>query len=163
MCLLFAVDTGLYFYVRRNLQTPRDYWRKSLSIRKHQAPQDKWHPIHRMAKHRWQQQLFSHTAFLWKQLTSRPGCLVLQSQRLRRLRKEDRQFKACLGHTERVSASLAWITQWDPGFRRLIRKENLLLISQTRCLLPMWPKERTRSWKLSSDLHHPPWQVHTIN
>lgn len=41
MCLLFAVDTGLYFYVRRNLQTPRDYWRKSLSIRKHQAPQDK--------------------------------------------------------------------------------------------------------------------------
>uniref|UniRef100_A0A8C6H554 Fc receptor, IgG, low affinity IIb n=1 Tax=Mus spicilegus TaxID=10103 RepID=A0A8C6H554_MUSSI len=41
MCLLFAVDTGLYFYVRRNLQTPREYWRKSLSIRKHQAPQDK--------------------------------------------------------------------------------------------------------------------------
>lgn len=41
MCLLFAVDTGLYFYVRRNLQTSGEDWRKSLSIRKHQAPQDK--------------------------------------------------------------------------------------------------------------------------
>lgn len=41
MCLLFAVDTGLYFYVRRNLQTSGEDWRKSLSVRKHQAPQDK--------------------------------------------------------------------------------------------------------------------------
>ncbi|XP_034364568.1 low affinity immunoglobulin gamma Fc region receptor II-a isoform X2 [Arvicanthis niloticus] len=41
MCLLFAVDTGLYFHVRRNLQTPGEYWRRSLSVRKYQAPQDK--------------------------------------------------------------------------------------------------------------------------
>ncbi|XP_031244980.1 low affinity immunoglobulin gamma Fc region receptor II-a isoform X2 [Mastomys coucha] len=41
MCLLFAVDTGLYFYVQRNLQTSGEYWRKSLSVRKHQAPQGK--------------------------------------------------------------------------------------------------------------------------
>ncbi|XP_052057081.1 low affinity immunoglobulin gamma Fc region receptor III-like isoform X9 [Apodemus sylvaticus] len=41
MCLLFAVDTGLYFYVRRNLQPSGEYWRRTLSVRKHQAPQDK--------------------------------------------------------------------------------------------------------------------------
>lgn len=41
MCLLFAVDTGLYFYVRRNLQTSGEDWRRSLSVIKHKAPQDK--------------------------------------------------------------------------------------------------------------------------
>lgn len=41
MCLLFVVDTGLYFHVRRNLQPSGEYWRKSLSVRQHQAPQDK--------------------------------------------------------------------------------------------------------------------------
>ncbi|XP_036058564.1 low affinity immunoglobulin gamma Fc region receptor III-like [Onychomys torridus] len=41
MCLLFAVDTGLYFCVRKNLQPPVEAWRKSLSVRKCQAPQDK--------------------------------------------------------------------------------------------------------------------------
>ncbi|XP_040594274.1 LOW QUALITY PROTEIN: low affinity immunoglobulin gamma Fc region receptor III [Mesocricetus auratus] len=41
MCLLFAVDTGLYFYVQRNLQAPVEKWRKTLSVRKCQAPRDK--------------------------------------------------------------------------------------------------------------------------
>lgn len=41
MCLLFAVDTGLYFCVRRNLQTSGEDWRRSLSVGKHNAPQDK--------------------------------------------------------------------------------------------------------------------------
>ncbi|EGW08571.1 Low affinity immunoglobulin gamma Fc region receptor III [Cricetulus griseus] len=41
MCLLFAVDTGLYFYVQRNLQIPVEEWRKTLSVRKCQVPQDK--------------------------------------------------------------------------------------------------------------------------
>ncbi|XP_038946908.1 Fc gamma receptor 2A like 1 isoform X4 [Rattus norvegicus] len=41
MCLLFAVDTGLYFCVRRNLQTSGEDWRKSLSVGKYKAPQDK--------------------------------------------------------------------------------------------------------------------------
>ncbi|OBS78243.1 hypothetical protein A6R68_19363, partial [Neotoma lepida] len=41
MCLLFAVDTGFYFYVRRNLQPPVESWRKSLSVRKSQVAQDK--------------------------------------------------------------------------------------------------------------------------
>ncbi|KAL1769634.1 high affinity immunoglobulin epsilon receptor subunit alpha [Sigmodon hispidus] len=34
ICLLFAVDTGLYFYVRRSLQTPVESWRKTLSVKK---------------------------------------------------------------------------------------------------------------------------------
>lgn len=41
MGLLFAVDTGLYFCVRRNLQTSGEDWRRSLSVGKHKAPQDK--------------------------------------------------------------------------------------------------------------------------
>ncbi|XP_006994505.1 low affinity immunoglobulin gamma Fc region receptor III isoform X1 [Peromyscus maniculatus bairdii] len=41
MCLLFVVDTGLYFCVRKNLQPPVEAWRKTLSVRKCQAPQDK--------------------------------------------------------------------------------------------------------------------------
>ncbi|KAK7816352.1 hypothetical protein U0070_020867 [Myodes glareolus] len=41
MFLLFAVDTGLYFYLRRNLQTPVEDWRKSLSVKKRQAPEGK--------------------------------------------------------------------------------------------------------------------------
>ncbi|XP_051004309.1 low affinity immunoglobulin gamma Fc region receptor III-like [Acomys russatus] len=41
MCLLFAVDTGLYFCVRRKLQPSGEYWRKTLSVRKSEAPQDK--------------------------------------------------------------------------------------------------------------------------
>lgn len=41
MGLLFAVDTGLYFCVRRNLQTSGEDWRRSLSVGKYKAPQDK--------------------------------------------------------------------------------------------------------------------------
>ncbi|XP_038204551.1 low affinity immunoglobulin gamma Fc region receptor II-a [Arvicola amphibius] len=41
MFLLFAVDTGLYFYLRRNLQTPVEDWKKSLSVKKRQAPEGK--------------------------------------------------------------------------------------------------------------------------
>lgn len=41
MCLLFAVDTGLYFCLWRKLQPSREYWRETLSVRKSKAPQDK--------------------------------------------------------------------------------------------------------------------------
>ncbi|XP_050014049.1 low affinity immunoglobulin gamma Fc region receptor II-a [Alexandromys fortis] len=41
MFLLFAVDTGLYFYLRRSLQTPVEDWRKSLSVKKRQIPEGK--------------------------------------------------------------------------------------------------------------------------
>lgn len=74
MFLLFAVDTGLYFYLQRNLQTPVEDWRKSLSVKKRQAPEGKWHLI------AWQgscgSTIFSAPhpppAFLWKQLRTRP-------------------------------------------------------------------------------------------